>query len=93
MVVENLEQLQTILTCHVVAGDVHAAQVAELIEAGGGEAALETVGGCTLTASVAEDGSVQITDENGNAATVTIADVDQSNGVIHVIDAVLLPAS
>lgn len=90
---ENLEQLQTILTCHVVAGDVHAAQVAELIEAGGGEAALETVGGCTLTASVAEDGSVQITDENGNAATVTIADVDQSNGVIHVIDAVLLPAS
>lgn len=90
---ENMEQLQTILTCHVVAGEVPASAVVELIEAGDGEAEIETVGGCTLTASAGEDGSVMITDENGNAATVTQADVGQSNGVIHVIDTVLLPAS
>ncbi|MDM7460017.1 MAG: fasciclin domain-containing protein [Paracoccus sp. (in: a-proteobacteria)] len=90
---ENKEQLQTVLTCHVVEGEVPAAAVLEMIEAGGGEASIETVGGCTLTASTNEEGSVIITDENGNAATVTIADVDQSNGVIHVIDTVLLPAS
>lgn len=49
------------------------------------------MGGCTLKGSVS-DGMVMIEDEQGNAATVTIADVKQSNGVIHVIDAVLLPA-
>ena len=53
---------------------------------------VKTVGGCELTASV-KDGKVMISDENGTAATVTIADVKQSNGVIHVIDKVLLPKS
>ena len=50
-----------------------------------------TVGGCMLTASIADDGRVLITDENQNGAFVTIADVNQSNGVIHVIDGVMLP--
>ena len=63
-------------------------------QGGSGSAALETVGGCTLTASIrASDNALQITDENGNVATVLIPDVDQSNGVIHSIDTVLLPAS
>lgn len=88
---ENLATLTKILTCHVVAGDVFAADLIGMIEMGGGMHAIETVGGCMLQASVV-DGMVMITDEQGNAATVTVADVDQSNGVIHVIDKVLLPA-
>lgn len=88
---ENKDQLTKILTCHVVAGEAMAAAVVGMIEAGGGTASIETVGGCTFEASLM-DGKVIITDETGGAATVTIADVDQSNGVIHVIDKVLLPA-
>jgi uncharacterized surface protein with fasciclin (FAS1) repeats len=60
------------------------------IKAGGGMASLKTVAGGTLTAKAA-DGKVMIMDENGQSASVTIADVMQSNGVIHVIDKVLLP--
>ncbi len=89
---ENKKQLQTILTYHVVAGDYKAADIAELIEKNGGEAKLETVAGGTLIASAKGD-KVFITDENGNSAQVTIADVNQSNGVIHVVDAVVLPKS
>mgnify|MGYP001156495762 FL=1 len=89
---ENKDQLTQILTCHVVPAQALAADVLGMIEAGGGEAKVDTVGGCELTLST-EGGNVIVTDENGNAATVTIADVIQSNGVIHVIDAVLLPAS
>lgn len=91
---ENLETLQTILTCHVVATEAFSPAVGRMVMDGGGSAALETVGGCTLTASIdATTNALQITDENGNVATVNIPDVDQSNGVIHVIDTVLLPAS
>ena len=61
-----------------------------MIDDDGGKHAIATVGGCTITASAA-DGKLLLTDENGNVATVTIADVEQSNGVIHVIDTVLLP--
>ena len=87
---ENKATLTKILTYHVVAGRVTAADVIGLIEAGGGSAALTTVSGDTLTASL-RDGSVILTDENGGVATVTQADVFQSNGVIHVTDAVSLP--
>jgi uncharacterized surface protein with fasciclin (FAS1) repeats len=86
----NKATLTKILTYHVVAGRVTAADVIALIEAGGGSAAITTVSGATLTASI-RDGSVILTDEKGGIATVTQADVFQSNGVIHVTDAVSLP--
>lgn len=89
---ENLETLQTILTCHVVAAKALAADVIKMAADGGGEAMVGTVGGCQLTAKYADD-KVTFTDENGNVATVTIADVPQKNGVVHVIDTVLLPKS
>lgn len=88
---ENKDQLSKILTCHVVAADVMSEALVGMIEDDGGVHDVPTVGGCTLKAMV-KDGMVMIEDEQGNAATVTIADVDQSNGVIHVIDKVLLPA-
>ena len=87
---ENKEQLQTILKYHVVAGKWNAVDVAKLIMDGDGKAQINTVSGGTLTAWTKGDG-VYITDENGASAKVTIADVNQSNGVIHVVDAVLLP--
>ncbi|WP_396593553.1 fasciclin domain-containing protein [Brevundimonas sp. R86498] len=86
----NKATLTKILTYHVVAGRVAAADVIALIEAGGGSAAITTVSGDTLTAAL-RDGKVILTDENGGIATVTQADVFQSNGVIHVTDAVSLP--
>ena len=87
---ENKATLTKILTYHVVAGRVTAADVIALIEQGGGSAAITTVSGDTLTASL--DGStVVLTDEKGGAARVTQADVLQSNGVIHVTDAVSIP--
>lgn len=90
----SLETLQTILTCHVVATEAFSPAVGAMVMQGGGSAQLETVGGCILTASIRDtDNALLITDENGNVATVNIPDVDQSNGVIHVIDTVMLPAS
>jgi len=88
---ENMATLQKILTCHVVAAEAFSADIIGMIEADGGMHPVETIGGCILEASVM-DGMVTLTDENGTVATVTIADVDQSNGVIHVIDEVMLPA-
>jgi len=88
---ENKEQLQAILTYHVVAGDFKAADVVAAIKKGNGKATFKTVNGAELTAMM--DGkNVKIQDAAGNVATVTIADVNQSNGVIHVIDTVLLPS-
>ncbi len=86
----NKATLTKILTYHVVAGDVSAAQLIEQINAGGGRAALTTVEGGTLTASLRGD-SVILTDEMGGTATVVQADLDQSNGVIHVTDTVSMP--
>ena len=88
---ENKDQLVKILTCHVVAANAMSTDIVGMIEADGGKHKIGTVGGCEFTASM-KDGMVQITDGMGNVATVTIADVKQSNGVIHVIDTVLLPA-
>lgn len=82
--------LTGILTYHVVAGKLDAKAVGDAIKAGGGKAVLTTVAGGKLTASV-ENGKVKITDAKGNSAFVTAADLNASNGVIHVIDSVLLP--
>ena len=82
--------LTTVLTYHVVPGKVDATTLIGLIQAGGGTATVTTVQGGTLTASLAGE-SVNLTDAKGNVATVTTADVMQSNGVIHVVDKVLMP--
>ena len=87
---ENKDQLTKILTCHVVAAKAMAADVSKMIADDGGKYAVKTVGGCEFTA-LEKDGKIMIEDGMGNTATVTIADVKQSNGVIHVIDTVLLP--
>ncbi|SDG42485.1 fasciclin domain-containing protein [Psychroflexus sediminis] len=87
---ENKEQLQTVLTYHVIAGKFNAKDVIAAIQNGGGEAELKTVSGGILTAML-DDGKVKIMDSKGNVATVTVTDVNQSNGVIHVLDTVLLP--
>ncbi|WP_376874023.1 fasciclin domain-containing protein [Albirhodobacter sp. R86504] len=89
---ENKETLTKILTCHVVGKKVMADALQGMIEDEGGMHPFTTVGGCEYTAKYA-DGMMMIEDGQGNTATVTIADVEQSNGVIHVIDTVLLPAS
>lgn len=87
---ENKAALSGILTYHVVAGKVDAAALTKAIADGKGKATLKTVAGGSLSATAA-GGKVTVTDEKGGAATVTIADVYQSNGVIHVVDKVLLP--
>ncbi len=87
---ENKDQLVKVLTYHVVAGKVSSKELVKMIKKGGGKAELKTVEGGTLTASL-QGGKVKLTDEKGGTATVTIADVYQSNGVIHVVDSVLLP--
>jgi uncharacterized surface protein with fasciclin (FAS1) repeats len=88
---ENKDQLTKILTCHVVAANALAADINKMIADDGGMHPVGTVGGCEFTAMVEGD-AIKIKDGQGNIATVTIADVKQSNGVIHVIDTVLLPA-
>lgn len=87
---EMKDDLSRVLTYHVVAGDVDAATLVQLIQDGGGTATVETVAGATLTAK-ADGGTVTLTDAQGGVATVTTADLRQSNGVIHVIDSVLMP--
>ncbi len=87
---ENKKMLQNILTYHVVAGKWNAADIAKAIKDGKGKATIKAVNGGTLTAWM-EGKDLYITDENGNKSKVTIADVNQSNGVIHVVNAVLLP--
>ncbi|MBI1171401.1 fasciclin domain-containing protein [bacterium] len=87
---ENKATLVKILTCHVVAADAMAKTVRAMIKADGGKHMIQTVGGCMLTATM-KGKKIMITDEQGDVAHVTIADVQQSNGVIHVVDTVLLP--
>lgn len=89
---EGREDLTNILTYHVVEGETMAQALTEAIEGAGEEGyALTTVNGATLTATL-EGGNVVLTDAAGNTATVTSTDVDASNGVIHVIDTVLMPS-
>ena len=87
---ENKAMLTKILTCHVIGAKAMAADVMSMVKADGGMHKVKTVGGCELTLKVDGD-KVTVTDEAGGVAVVTIADVAQSNGVIHVIDKVLLP--
>jgi uncharacterized surface protein with fasciclin (FAS1) repeats len=87
---ENKATLTKILTYHVVAGKLSAKDVSAAIKAGGGKATLTTVAGEKLTARLSGN-SIVITDGKGGQSAVTTADVMQSNGVVHVIDSVLLP--
>jgi uncharacterized surface protein with fasciclin (FAS1) repeats len=87
---ENKATLTKILTYHVVAGKVDARTLTDLIKKDGGKTTVKTVSGGELVAWV-KDGKVGISDEKGGTAWVTIADVNQSNGVIHVVDTVLMP--
>ena len=87
---ENKEALTKILTYHVVAGRMSAADLAANAKAHGGKAMLKTVEGESLTVSQHGMGWM-VTDAKGGSAMITIADVNQSNGVIHVVDTVLMP--
>ena len=87
---ENKAKLTKILTCHVVSANAMSPAIAKMIADDKGTHPVKTVGGCVLQAKMMGD-KITLTDENGNVATVTIADVKQSNGVIHVIDTVILP--
>ncbi len=89
---ESKDQLTKILTCHVISANALSSAITKMVADDGGAHDVKTVGGCKLTLTT-KDGKVMIKDEAGNTATVTIADVKQSNGVIHVIDKVLLPKS
>lgn len=87
---ENKSMLTKILTYHVVAGNFNAGAVVKAIKDGGGKATLKTVSGGSIVASL-ENGKVVLTDEKGGVATVVAADLNASNGVIHVVDGVVLP--
>ena len=87
---ENKATLDKILTYHVVAGRVSSKQLEGMIKKGGGKATLKTVQGEDLIATTS-GGKIMLTDAKGGMATVITADVFQSNGVIHVIDTVLMP--
>jgi len=88
---ENKDALTGVLTYHVVAGSYSATDIVQFIEAGGGTAELTTVNGGKLWAMMNGPMNVVLKDENGNVANIVTYDVVQSNGVIHVIDTVLLP--
>jgi uncharacterized surface protein with fasciclin (FAS1) repeats len=87
---ENKATLAKILTYHVVAGNLNAAAVVKAIKDAKGSLSIKTVSGGTLVASI-KDGKVILTDENGGVSTVVATDLGASNGVIHVIDSVVLP--
>jgi len=89
---ENIDALTEVLTCHVIGAAAMSDVIGGMIADGGGVHTVETLGGCMIEVR-SEGGMITLTDETGGTATVTIADVVQSNGVIHVIDAVLLPAA
>ena len=89
---KNKQKLAKILTYHVVPGNITYDAAANAIENGGGKAELKTASGGTLTAMWNGEHNIVIKDGNGNVANISTYDVAQSNGVIHVIDSVLLPA-
>jgi uncharacterized surface protein with fasciclin (FAS1) repeats len=88
---ENKQMLTNVLTYHVVAGRYDSKKLMQEIKKGGGQATLKTVSGGTLTARMNGMNAVSLTDEKGGTSNVTTADVYQSNGVIHVVDTVLMP--
>src|SRR5215510_1151694 len=88
---ENKDQLTQVLTYHVVPGRLTAKDLMSAVEKGGGKAMLKTVEGKDLTVEI-KDGAIWVWDAKGDAAKITIKNVMQSNGVIHVIDTVLMPS-
>jgi len=88
---ENKATLTKILTYHVVAGNMDSKKIMKAIKKGNGKAMFKTVAGGTLTASM-DGNALVLTDEKGGTSRVTIANVKQSNGVIHVVDTVLMPS-
>ncbi|ESQ80520.1 fasciclin domain-containing protein [Asticcacaulis sp. YBE204] len=86
----NKAKLTTILTCHVVAGNITAMDLMDWIKTSDGSYTLTTLGGCKLKATMMGK-TIMLTDETGGMAHVTIGNVTQSNGTIHVIDTVLMP--
>jgi uncharacterized surface protein with fasciclin (FAS1) repeats len=88
---ENKATLTKILTYHVVPGDYNTTKLRALILAGGGQTELKTLEGGTLTFMMNGSSNIMVVDEKGDKADITVADVTQSNGVIQVIDKVLLP--
>lgn len=89
---ENKGTLTAVLTYHVVPGRLTAASLMKAVKDGGGEAKLKTVAGGEITVKSPSAGKLTITDAKGGVSTVTISDVMQSNGVIHVVNSVLLPS-
>jgi uncharacterized surface protein with fasciclin (FAS1) repeats len=87
---ENKDTLRKVLTYHVVAGKMSSKDLGKAIKAANGTAKLRTASGGTLKASL-RGKEIVLTDEKGGMSRITIADVNQSNGVIHVVDSVLLP--
>ncbi|GGE05941.1 fasciclin domain-containing protein [Psychroflexus salis] len=87
---ENKSKLQMVLTYHVVAGKLTAKDVIAAVEKGGGTAEVKTVQGASLSIML-KDGKVVVKDANGGLSTVTVSDLEASNGVIHIVDSVLLP--
>jgi uncharacterized surface protein with fasciclin (FAS1) repeats len=89
---ENKGTLTTVLTYHVVPGRLTAANLMKAVKDGGGQAKFKTVAGGELTVTSPSAGKLTITDAKGGTSSVTISDVLQSNGVIHVVNSVLLPS-
>jgi uncharacterized surface protein with fasciclin (FAS1) repeats len=89
---ENKGTLTTVLTYHVVPGRLTAASLMKAVKDGGGAAKFKTVAGGEITVKSPSAGTLTITDAKGGVSTVTIGDVMQSNGVIHVVNSVLLPS-
>lgn len=89
---ENKDQLTQILTCHVVGAKAMSNAIKGMIDDDGGAHTVPTLGGCMLKATYEGD-NILLEDEQGQKIVVTIADVNQSNGVIHVVDTVILPAA
>jgi len=89
---ENKEKLSAVLTYHVIAGNLNFDAVVAAITKGGGKAKLKTVQGAELTFMMNGPHNITIMDATGNKANISVYDVNQSNGVIHVIDSVLLPS-
>ncbi|MGB5237974.1 MAG: fasciclin domain-containing protein [Flavobacteriaceae bacterium] len=87
---QNKEELSAILTYHVVAGKITAADVVNALKSGNGKAELTTLNGAKLTA-VQKDGGIFLMDQNGNYSKIAKTDVMASNGVIHIIEDVVMP--
>lgn len=88
---EAKDQLTQVLTCHVVAADAMSGAIKGMVDDDGGMHVVPTLGGCMLKATYDGD-RIMLEDERGRTINVTIADVEQSNGVIHVVDRLILPA-